>query len=217
VQDRGDSIQVYGQVVARDLFEDIYMVPIADILNDVKSTLGSVEAAIFGRARGFSTQKLGDLVNLAEPIVSVSAMRRLLDLRHCVRSFRVQMPSQLSEILEEEKKAKENPFEVLWREVIEIQTEREKRKTAMDLSRLRKFLESFKQLVLLCDAVSVQEDNLHEVTVLISASARFLITVRSALQITNQADNHTRLRIRHRKPWMAFWMLMAGSESVYLL
>jgi hypothetical protein len=193
------------------------MVPIADILDDVKGTLGIDKAAISGCARGFSTQTLGDLVNLVGPVVSVSVMRRWLDLRHCVQTFRDQMPSQLSDALEVMEKGKENSFEVLWREVVEIQTDREKRKTAMDLSRLRKFLKSFKQLALLCDATPIARDNLSEVTALISASARFVITVRPTLRTTNKADNHTRLRIRHRKPWTSSWMLTTNSERVYLL
>lgn len=179
MRDDGECIQVYGQIVARDTFNDFYMIPIMDIMDDIVGTLEVDIVTLPGCVQGFNYLTLGELLGVMGSSMSISAIRRRLDLTCVVADFRACIPSEVSTIMQELPKNEEAPLELLKHRIGEIQKQQAKSKSLRNMARLGPFLESLACLVRLRDDVTFREAPFQDATVLITASAAFLLTVRS--------------------------------------
>jgi hypothetical protein len=164
--------------VARDTFNDFYMVPIADIINDIVGTLEVDNVTLPGCVQGFKYVTLGELLDIMGPSMSISAIRRRLDLTCAVADFRARLPSEVSSIMQELARNEESPLELLKRQIGRIQKEQSDGKRLRNMARIGHFLEHFACLAILQDNVAFGEATFQDATVLITASAAFLFTVR---------------------------------------
>jgi hypothetical protein len=202
MQDDGECIQVYGQIVARDTFNDFYMVPIVDILSDVESALDVEKADLLGHIKCFNFHTLGEVLDIMGPTMSISAMRQRLDLTCFVAEFRDHMPSEVSSLVQDMERCAQDMLETLKHRIVQIQDKHAQNKTVENMARLRPFLASFERLVQLQSIIPFEEATFQDANNLVSASAAFLFMVRSICRALNRAKIITRPQTPLQTHWM---------------